>query len=319
MKTKTKKYLLLFLVGLTILLCSCSNKNDGESSSDGFLDKYRELENTFGGMLVLGVTDESEEKTDGGIIFIDNISDTLNIQFGNLTDKDSEYILKMFIDYEEISFKLKDEIVSSHTFTMKAKEGTTIPLSLISSSTMKNSHILTVAVLSAPNKHADEIDLMSNSYGMCIDFELSKRGNNREILNRTKAEEPDNYINSTYQGIVISNVFNPEKDENNNVKLPPKHINVKKDEIVKLAYRAGNYESTEDILIVVLVDWKQQHIEHVKNKEGYISYGEFEFQAPSVAGKYEVTAFIAQNPYMLRDGNNFHTNDTSYRFTLIVE
>ena len=58
---------------------------------------------------------------------------------------------------------------------------------------------------------------------------------------------------------------------------------------------------------------------YIRNKPGYIGYGELNITTPLQAGEYEVTAFVVDSPFSLRDFNTFHTHDTAYRFTLTVQ
>lgn len=303
---------------LVVSLFSACKSEQSENSNDGFAEQYKD----YGGeMLVLGVVNDSEP-TENGVVYLDSLSDNLNIQFANLTETDSEYIIKVFFDYEETEFSIDGVDVSEYVFQAKAGESLTFPITINPDAEFDSSHILTVAVLTAPNKYAAEIDLMSNSYGMVLSYELAKRGQERSIEEKTIAEEPEGYIPLNFQGLMLNSDF--KFAEGTSVKFPAKELTVKANEMVSMAYRAGNYEKSEDILLLLLVDWKQADIDgspflHIANKEGSISYGTLEFQAPSEPGKYEVTAFVVDSPYSMKVGDTFHTHDTSYRFTLVVE
>lgn len=181
-------------------------------------------------------------------------------------------------------------------------------------------HILTVAILTAPNKHTYAIDLMSNSYGAVLSYELSNRAFERNLTSGTTAKDPLEYLSLSYQGIMLNEDFEAVNDTM--VKFPPQKIEVDSGEPVKLAYRVGNYETAEDVVVVLLVDWKQQETDsgpymHIANKEGYVSYGTLEFIAPTEAGEYEIAAFVVDSPFNLKSLDNFH--DTSYCFTLIAK
>ena len=151
----------LLIMTICVLFASC-DYSDNDKHLD-FADEYRE----YGNMLVLGVVNDTD-LTEDGVVYLDSITDNLNIQFANLTEYNSEYILKLFLDYEEIEYFIDDEIKSGYVFQAKSDESLIIPVKLNSSIDFNNSHILTVAVLTAPNKHAKKSDLMSNSYGMEI-------------------------------------------------------------------------------------------------------------------------------------------------------
>lgn len=132
---------------ICVLFASC-DYSDNDKHLD-FADEYRE----YGNMLVLGVVNDTD-LTEDGVVYLDSITDNLNIQFANLTEYDSEYILKLFLDYEEIEYFIDDEIKNGYVFQAKSDESLIIPVKLNSSIDFNNSHILTVAVLTGPNKHA---------------------------------------------------------------------------------------------------------------------------------------------------------------------
>lgn len=313
-----KKYLVLILSIMMLLnITACSDSKQNNENTE-FADDYRE----YGAdMLVLGLVNDTEP-TENGVVYLESLTDNLNVQFSNLTDTDSEYILKVFLDYKEMDFLLDGKVVSDYIFQAKAGEALVIPIVLKDDMGFETSHILTVAVLTAPNKHAAEIDLMSNSYGMVLSYELAKRDAERQVNALSKAEEPQGYLEMGFQGLMLNQDL--KFVDGAPAKFPEKELLTEPGETVSLAYRAGNYENTDDILFVVLVDWEQQNVNdspytHIINKEGYVSYGEISFQAPTEPGKYEVVAFIESAPYALRDFETFHTHDTAYRFTLVVE
>lgn len=164
---------------------------------------------------------------------------------------------------------------------------------------------------------------MSNSYGVVLSYELSNRAFERNLTSGTTAEDPLEYLSLSYQGIMLNEDFKAENDTMM-VKFPPQKMETSPGEPVKLAYRVGNYEAAEDVVVVLLVDWKQQEIDsrsymHIVNKEGYVSYGTLEFIAPTESGEYEITAFVVDDPFSLKNPDNFHFRDTAYRFTLIVQ
>lgn len=239
-----------------------------------------------------------------------------------MTEYDSEYILKLFLDYEEIEYFIDDEIKNGYVFQAKSDESLIIPVKLNSSIDFNNSHILTVAVLTAPNKHAKKSDLMSNSYGMVLSYELAPRDGTRSISTNKICSDPTKYLELNYQGLMLNLDF--DAANNATTQFPPQNIFAKAGETITLAYRAGNYENASELMVIVLIDWKQSQINdvnslYIRNKPGYIGYGELNITTPLQAGEYEVTAFVVDSPFSLRDFNTFHTHDTAYRFTLTVQ
>lgn len=314
---RKKAAVLLAVLGI-LGLCACNQHSDNGQAQ--FAQEYKE----YGGdMLVLGLENDTVP-TENGVVYLDAIDDNLNIQFANLTDKNSEYILKLFLDYSEISYMLNGEYKSEYIFTANAGESLVIPVTLDPNIPFDTSHILTIAILTAPNKHAYTLDLMSNSYGMVLSYELANSNGERHISLDSDLEcvIPDEYLSLSYQGIMLNLDFDIK--DNVTVKFPPPKIIANPNEKITLAYRAGNYEVSEDAVVILLVDWTQQNINgtpflYLENNPGYVGYGTLEFCAPTEAGEYEITAFIVADPYGLKGDKNFRMHDTSYRFTLIVE
>lgn len=86
---------------LMVLLFSACNSEQGENSNNGFAEQYKD----YGGeMLVLGVVNDSEP-TENGVVELDSLRDNLNIQFANLTENDSEYIIKVFLIMKKLRFR----------------------------------------------------------------------------------------------------------------------------------------------------------------------------------------------------------------------
>lgn len=314
MHSAIKRISSIFLaIAMLMLLVACN----GDSGNNDFADEYK----NYGDMLVLGLVNDTD-LTENGVVYLDSLSDNLNVQFANLTENNSEFILKLFLDYKEISFYINDELTDAHIFQTEAGESYVFPINLDSSVELSSSHFLTVAVLTAPQKHAKDSNLMSNSYGVVLSYELAPKNGDRKTLSNEICMEPLKYLKLNYQGLMINSDF--EQTENAIVQFPSNDYVARPGESIELAYRAGNYDNAEDLLIIVLVDWQQQTISnaeyiYTRNSPGYISYGTFEFAAPLEAGQYEVTAFVVDQPFSLKDSDSFHTHDTAYRFTLTVQ
>jgi len=304
------------VIMLVLVICSaCNNHNKIEK------DFTKEYETLSGEYLVLGLVNDTD-LTEHGVVYLNSITDNLNIQFANLTDSDTEYILKLFLNYVEIPFFMDGNYMDSYVFTAKSKESLIIPVSLDENISFENSHILTVAVLTYPGKYAYKSEVMSNSYGLVMSYELANKNGGRYLAEKTKAKEPMEYLRLEYQGLMLNMDFATE--ENVPVNFPPYQIKAKPNDTVNVAYRAGNYENAEDVIIIVLVEWEQKEINnenflHIVNKTGFMSFGHIEFITPLEKGEYEITAFIVESPYDIKNSDNFHFHDKAHRFTLIVE
>jgi hypothetical protein len=233
-------------------------------------------------------------------------------------------MMKIFYDYTETQFTVNgsDTLLNNYLFSLNAMESTIIPIVLDNNLTFNNSHLLTVAVFTAPNNHAIDLNIMTDQYGVSITFELNNKNGERRINEIPTPQEPSEFLQITYQGLMLNLDFNAKDDIQ--VLFPPLEIKARSGEAIKLAYRAGNYDNAEDVLFIIMLDWQQQIFDgkpfiHIKNMPDYMGYGIIEITAPLEKGKYDITGFIVSNPFELRNGYNFISNDASYRFTLIVE
>lgn len=145
---------LMALVAALICIVGFVGCENMDSKKD-FAEQYAEY---GGNMLVLGLENDTEP-TENGVVYLNAIDDNLNIQFANLTESNSEYILKLFLDYTEISYTFEGQVLSEYIFAADAGESIIFPINLSSDIPFDTSHILTVAILTAPNKHAYAIDL----------------------------------------------------------------------------------------------------------------------------------------------------------------
>ena len=312
-----RKYIALILsLTFVLALVGCDSKDN--KNTPNFAEEYKD----YGGTgLVLGLVNGSDP-TENGVVYVDAIDDVLTVQFANLTDSDSEYILKLFVDYEETPFYYQNERITQYVFDVTAGASVELPISLPSETVFKNSRMLTVAILTAPDKHACDIDLMSNSYGVVLSYELAQREQLRKIQLNSKPMDAELYQELSFQGVMLNTDFDTTDDSA--TQFPPKQLNAKAGEEVTLAYRVGNYEKTKELLVVVLVDWVQQEVNgakyiHLVNNEGFVGYGTIRFIAPTIPGKYEIVAFAVDNPSLEKNYDTFHTHETAYRFTLVVE
>ncbi|MCL2076947.1 MAG: hypothetical protein FWH08_00890 [Oscillospiraceae bacterium] len=250
--------------------------------------------------------------TEHGVVYIDDKNDTLNILFNCMMERELNYILKIFINYAEAQFIIDKELYNKYEFTADEEDSIVIPFTLHDEIDLSYSNIITIAIF------VDD-DLIERS--VCLDFELAKTGNDRIIENVQREKGEYEFVNLLFQGIMLNEDF--DFSEKGEVFFPPEEIAVKANEKITLAFRAGNYSDTDDVLFLLLVGWEQVEInekqyEYVSNKEGYISCGTIKFYAPSTPGRYEVLSFISADPFQLRTANNFFTNETSRRFTLVV-
>lgn len=216
-------------------------------------------------------------------------------------------------------------LCTEYFFEADAGKGMLISIKLNNIKNDTWAHTLTFSIFKRPNEHAVDLQLMSNWYGGSSDYEVTlAKENNKFYMEDIVIEEAEKYIPSTYQGIVLNTDFNFEDDKLDTVELPDFSITSKANEKVRLAYRIGNYDDMERMVLVLFTQWKQQNYNDVefkciKNKKGYLGYGVIEFTAPETPGKYEIVGLLTKYPFQEKKMETYVPNGTSYRLTLVVE
>lgn len=267
-----------------------------------------------------------------GRILMDVSDDTLEVSFSNNSDNE-HFILKVFYDYEEVSFKILNDSVddkfdTSFVFNLEQTKTIEIPIRLSSDILKENdqSHKLTVGVYVSPEKHAKNVEKMTDFYGMTMDYELFFGESGEIILNKSKSNVLKTFDDVPFQGVMINqerNISEPLES----IPFPPYSIKAKKGEEIELTnfVNVFNYlpeEEVENYLILSMLDWKQIKM----NGQPYLlldanegtDYGVFSITAPEKAGLYEFVAFIVPNADKNKNSDNFFYLDHAYRFTIEV-
>lgn len=260
-----------------------------------------------------------------GRILMDTPQDILEVSFSNNL-RDEQFILKIFYDYEEIKFKPLDEnkFDSSYIFELETGNTITLPFELNGDILKDNkSHKLTVGIYASPNEHTKIQKLMTNFFGMTLDYEIFYEDNGTISLKNQDSTISKTLDDVSFEGLVINNNIG-NVDE---VLFPPYSIKVKKEERIELAYFANLTQSipeeVENYLILSMLDWKQIKM----NGHSYLlldknsinpEYGTYYITAPDKAGLYEFVAFIIPNPENRKNEDNYFPIETAYKFTIEV-
>jgi hypothetical protein len=261
--------------------------------------------------------------TENNVVYIDDIAGNLHIILSCALTHATDFALKLLVDYQEEPFYIDGMVYDTVIFQVNAFDVKELAFQLANTAIdLDKSHILTVIAIPDAYKNVGTDDGLLQRVAYSVDYELSKPDRERTITRLSRPSEPDRYLNIPYQGIMLNTDF--DAVDVNFVNFPPKTITVKAGETVTLAYRAGNYEDSDDIIFYVFAGFEQLKIDgkrflNITNRAGKISFGTFDFIAPAEAGKYDITAFVSSAPYEARNANNAHINDCARRFTLIVE
>jgi hypothetical protein len=301
---------------------SCKNNdfittqmNDAKADVDKAAQTYQNSE-----IMALNLVNDTAPTYDN-VIYLNKITDTLHIIFNTAITNPTECMLKIFIDYKETDYKIDNKIYTSYYFKAGTSDSIEIPFNLVNDIEFVNSHIITIAIIPDIDKYAFELkENLSLKKPVSIDYELSPP-NRQDINAETVAFPPGKFIVNQFSGIMLNTDF--DSTDSNTVKPPPQYISANAGETVKLAYYAGNYTNTDDLIFLVILGNSQIEIngkpfEHLMNRPGEIGYGTIEFKVPEVRGKYDVIGIASNAPYKHRTKENAGLNDCSKRFTIVV-
>ena len=239
-KGKTVVSCLLMIIFFSSYYINKQNKEPAEQSSVMISDTSKDLLD-LGEGYALGVnipinsnSNQSIDKVNGRIL-MDTPQDILEVSFSNNV-RGEQFILKIFYDYEEIKFKLleENEYNSSNTFDLETGNTITLPVQL-SKDILKdnNSYKLTVGIYASPNELTKTQEIMTNIFGMTIDYEMFYEDNGTISLKEQYSPISKTLDDMSFEGLVINN--NVENFDE--VLYPLYSIKAKKGEKMDLAYK----------------------------------------------------------------------------------
>jgi hypothetical protein len=202
------------------------------------------------------------------LLYMEKITDNLHVTISAKTSMDFNCELKLLLDYNEIEFLVDETKYTSYPFQVKASDNFEIPINLLEDINFEQSHILTLIVIPNSDKHkADGFAFKITP--LSKDYELTPTKGINDISRKTTPILPEKFLSIQFSGLMLNTDY--VAIDSNAVNYPPKNIEVTKGEIVKLAYRVGNYEKTDNILFYVLLAGKQIQINgkpfiHLKNE-----------------------------------------------------
>jgi hypothetical protein len=305
-----------------LLMCACQG-NDSIVEQQLIKDRseIEHLASSYVDAEIFGINLLSDiSVTVDDLIYMDKITDDLHVTIASRTSMDFNCEIKLLLDYIETEFWVNQTKCMSYSFQVKAADNFEITINLSEDINFEQSHILTVIAIPNNDKHKAD-GFVFKVRPLSKDFELTSMVNRNSIKQKSEPELPNDFLSIQFSGLMLNTDF--AAIDSNVVNYPPENIEVVKSEIVKLAYRVGNYEKTNNVLFYVLCGGKQLQINekpfmHLINKPGKIAYGTIEFIAPENSGKYEVFGFVTSAPYEHRTKDNASYNDYSALFTITV-
>lgn len=320
---KVVAIVLILTLGLPFSSKAANEYEFLQSKLNQTLDEAKDWQNDgHENIISIGLSNGKDDTIYNTVRF-DSETDNLYLLFTFLDIKASEYVLKIFVDYEETNFFINQIEYNKYFFEAKETDSFFVQLSFPKNKIdWTKTHILTAAIFQDPQLHEGNFNLNINP-SFSVDFTLMPTENNTaQLQNIYYFYQPTTLLNIPFNGIMLNTDYN--LTDNNQVFFPPSSMDVKCGEKVKLAYRvSGGSPYVKDILFLLLVDWKQTDINnipymYIQNNYPKVSCEYIEFEAPNVSGQYEIVALMSSFPFQLRNKLNCDLNSVSTRFTLNV-
>ena len=264
-----------------------------------------------------------------GRMKLETPQDVMTISVGNESDNSRDFILKLFYNYQEISFRVLGAETYETEFIFSVESGyqADIPFQLnddLSINEMLSK--LTVGLFLAPERFTMNTPDLVWEYGLALNFELSYGVDDRLVL-EVEEQEPLKLLDGLqFHGLMINDDFTPTLEA---AYHPPNPLIVSPNEQVELAFLANATglldESLENFLILAMLDWHQIPLNGqpylniaAKSNVNVGQHGRFFIRAPEKPGLYEFAALIIPNPTSKNSIDTFFPLEMSFRFTIEV-
>lgn len=278
-----------------------------------------------------------------GAWWMETPQDQLTAYVENVSFNSQNMILKVFYNYEEISFRVvgTEIYATEFLFTLAPFEAVEIPFHLDAdlepSETFSK---LTVGAFLAPEQFSALEPELILHHGRMLNFEINYGEDNGELVLPVLPIAPLRQIEALmFTGLKINLDFDPPAHA---AYFPPNPLEVRTGEQVELGFVAGAPDTlvtfeysadeiveyvyeVEEYLIIVMVNWQQVMVNggpYIRIDEtggfGTGQHGRFFIEAPTEPGLYEVVAFLVADPVHRNNQNNFVPLEIASRFTLEV-
>jgi len=349
-------FLISVIIYAVVFLTSCDNQ---EHQTDDFINKnrlvtsiaemdfditLRELPSSdIGQGIALGAFPGLENTLDEtcpdgcwGSFILETPQDILTVNVMNYNSVKVNFMLKLFYNYEEVSFKIlgSDDFKTEFLFALDAGIDADIHLQLEDNLEI-NEYLnkLTVSLFSMPEYYAglaswERVDDMSN---MVINFELSYGFDTPNLLQLESSTLQVQTLLTDVGWFGVNIIDSVNLNDPDDIIFPSNLIHGNPGEVLELGFLTDLSDSTEELLesylLLALLDWQQIDINDSAylfvliddNPESFVNYGRFFVTLPEEPGRYELILVGIPNPTALNTQANYFPLETSQRITIQVE
>lgn len=252
------------------------------------------------------------------------------IKFVNKSGKNNNFLLTLLVNYQTANFCVNNSNKSFSYYMFRSANNSTkiISIKLPSNLFIHNLNPIVANIVSSPNKHASNLNVITDSYGISARYDFINKSIAPNNFNYPLPEKTSvlNTIKQNKDNKSIQILFNQYTDKANNFICPPVKLNAKPNQNVSLGFRAGNVADTNTYLVYLNIDNKQILINqkpywYFEISKSLIAFKKLTFKAPEKKGKYEIYAYLIPNPWMRINNKPIIEMyvKSSFRLTLNVE
>jgi len=272
--------------------------------------------------------------TELGHLRLETPQDEIVVSVVNSFYQDVPIILKIFYNYEEVSFQVTGMGYYDTEFLFNLESGYQINIPFQLYDNLENNYdlnVLTIGVFEHPEqltKNADPFTF-NTGFGSIFNFSVSYGGENEIVLSAPYQELPNQIENIFFRGVMINQYSAEHTIENSDggvFSMPMEALQVSSGESIEFYFYANAVISLDvdepiiDYLIISMLDWQQIPKDgqpHLLVEARYddmhndiIDHGRFTVIMPEEPGFYELVTFIVPNP------TTFNENIVGFPFEL---
>ena len=272
-----------------------------------------------------------------GYLELNSPTNPLIAHISNVSREGSYFVLKMFLNYEEVSFRplAAAEFETQFTFFLEGGYQADFPFVLdLSTADLEGTSKLTAAVFVDPDRHAISGDHRWSGFGdasgMVLNYDLFSGTREDIVLDVPYTQAAEHREAVTFNTIQINTQFGDFQTKEF-IHSAEHSLQVRRGKTLELAFFASPFVTDvyelESYIILALLDWQQIPINgqpflyiHVKDHdfEHVMEHGVLTIEVPDEVGVYDFIAMIIPNPTRRNSFGNYRPMDLSDRFTIEV-
>ena len=334
----------MLLITLLLLVACNTNTDSRMTPATGVTEHIEEGARGIG----FGVTpydfewDWDNDVFFDGSLLLNESSDVLVARVENISASDHNFVLKIFLNYETVPFRVLDEEAFAPAFLFSLTSGYQLEIPFVLDIEMPDENEmfkLTAAVFSDPEYHVVNMDAFDQyllgGMGTVLNFDLyfgERQDIHLDVQSHVALAQREN---EGFASLRINTQLDVadfhQRGYSQPMRLVGSVLQVSPGEVIDLAFFANLYVErrmvVEEYVILALLDWEQVELNGLPyllmqvedhDFDELVEYGHFTIVAPDEVGLYEFVAMIIPNPREINTFDHYRPIELSDRFTIEV-